>query len=416
VIFTHIAGFSRIPAPLNSICPDYPLGTTFAFIPGVNRATPNRRDHGFTMVEMLVVIAIIGILAALLLPALAGGKARAKRILCESQLQEIGIGFQSFCHDHNSRFPMQVAASDGGSLEYVQSGNLTNDLFYFGYRHFQTLASFLTTPNLLVCPADTRLPAISFAALQNSNVSYFVGVDADYNQPMSILAGDGNLAASTTIIQGTAGARLTWNRQQHEFKGNVLFADGHVEEWSDAGAVRLSGKTEIVLPTLGGSGRPASPSLAANQGGQPALAEPSTPAGASNRAAVQNRPAQNQPVAANRAASPMPAMEYSSTTRRSGLATPAPQIEPQDSNPVATVPPGTNAAAKVSTPGEDDSTMSPTDRKAATVMREAFATGYLMLVLLLLILAAYRLRRWLQDRARRRRRQLAANPAGNRVK
>src|SRR5580704_5155497 len=112
-----------------------------------------RQTGGFTMVEMLVVIAIISILAALLLPGLIGSKKRAKRIVCESQLQQIGIAFQSFAHDHNSKFPMQVSTNDGGSLEFVQNSYVINGPFYFGYQNFQTLAGFLQNPDVLVCPA-----------------------------------------------------------------------------------------------------------------------------------------------------------------------------------------------------------------------------------------------------------------------
>ena len=82
----------------------------------------------------------------------------------------------------------QVTASDGGSLEFAQNGYLVTGQFYFGFRHFQPLAGILETPKILVCPADTRLAATNFGTLQNFNISYFVGVNAEYAQPMSILA------------------------------------------------------------------------------------------------------------------------------------------------------------------------------------------------------------------------------------
>jgi prepilin-type N-terminal cleavage/methylation domain-containing protein/prepilin-type processing-associated H-X9-DG protein len=188
-----------------------------------------RGTGAFTLVELLCVMAIIGILAALLLPALQLGKARAKLVGCQGNLSELGIAFHSFAHDHNSKFPMQVSAAQDGAQEFVQNGYRVNGEFYFAYRIFQSLADDLVVPKILICPTDTRLAATNFISLRNRNVSYFVNVDAEYLRPESIMLGDRNLLTGAgRSIYPAAGQTLRWSASQHQFKGNLLYADGHV--------------------------------------------------------------------------------------------------------------------------------------------------------------------------------------------
>jgi prepilin-type N-terminal cleavage/methylation domain-containing protein len=69
------------------------------------RSLSGIRGRGFTLVELLVVVAIIAILAGLLLPALASAKAKAKQAGCTSNLHQIGIGIQMYADDNRSLFP-----------------------------------------------------------------------------------------------------------------------------------------------------------------------------------------------------------------------------------------------------------------------------------------------------------------------
>jgi prepilin-type N-terminal cleavage/methylation domain-containing protein len=228
----------------------------------------SRRRAAFTLIELLCVIAIIGILAALLMPTLNQGQANAKRIQCVNNLKQTGIAFHVFAHDHKDRFPMATRVAEGGSLELVESGYQINGPFYFSHRHFAALSSELLTPKPLHCAAElSRVAAANFSEFKNDNLSYFVGVRSEFNRPGSILAGDRNITNETahgaSIVRQPFGSVIRWTAELHRYEGNLLFADAHVEERNDKrlpadGTPGLAG--DFVLPTAQPPGTVARPS------------------------------------------------------------------------------------------------------------------------------------------------------------
>jgi prepilin-type N-terminal cleavage/methylation domain-containing protein/prepilin-type processing-associated H-X9-DG protein len=62
-------------------------------------------QKGFSLIELLVVIVFIGVVAGLLLPQIAGSKARARNAVCVSQLKQLGIAVRLYAEDDNSILP-----------------------------------------------------------------------------------------------------------------------------------------------------------------------------------------------------------------------------------------------------------------------------------------------------------------------
>jgi len=213
-----------------------------------------RLGRAFSLLELLLVMAIIMILAALLLPTLSDAKRRAYRTQCLSNLKQIGLAFHSFAHEHDNRFPMQVSTNAGGSMEFLRAANNFPGDFYFAFRHFQPLARELDTPKLLVCPADTRGASLTWNDLRNENVSYFVGASADYYRPDSILIGDRNLVrigpGSGSIIIISSQTYVEWTTELHNRTGNLLFADGRVESFNNTQVQTIARQTPGTITIL----------------------------------------------------------------------------------------------------------------------------------------------------------------------
>ncbi|HEX2972623.1 MAG TPA: type II secretion system protein [Tepidisphaeraceae bacterium] len=112
------------------------------------------KPRGFTLVELLVVIAIIAVLVALLLPALKAAKRQVDKVVCASNLRQIGAALLMYAQDHKGWLPQPAAARFG-------SDPVPEDWVYWqkGRDLSQSrLRPYLSNFNILVCPSGLGRP------------------------------------------------------------------------------------------------------------------------------------------------------------------------------------------------------------------------------------------------------------------
>jgi prepilin-type N-terminal cleavage/methylation domain-containing protein len=208
------------------------------------------KTSGLTLIELLVVIFITAIIALILLPTPHHGRANALQTQCVINLRQMGTAVRLWADDHGDRYPMQVSTSDGGAMEFVALGDVI--------RAFRCMSNELSTPKLVCCPADMRDPASNFASLTTSNVSYFIGMDAEEKRERMFLAGDRNWVingkeAVPGLVSISTNDVLAWNGKLHKQPGNVCLADGSAQKFTSPqlqAAMRHSGTNvnRLVFP------------------------------------------------------------------------------------------------------------------------------------------------------------------------
>lgn len=95
------------------------------------KRSANPARTGFTLIELLVVIAIIAILASILFPVFARARENARRTSCQSNLKQIGLGWQQYTQDYDEQtVPVYVGGNNGAYLNLSIDYNYWPDLIY----------------------------------------------------------------------------------------------------------------------------------------------------------------------------------------------------------------------------------------------------------------------------------------------
>ena len=246
-------------------------------------------NRGFTLVELVVIMAIIGVLAGLLIPALGKAKALAQRTACLSNLRQLGLSWTLYSGDNDGRLVESYPGNPANNPYAWVLGNMQNasdavnpDLIMRGQ-----LFQYNNNLTIYRCPADRGMTVNGkpVQPVRSCSMNAFMGDSSRFGNPTyQAISGIENEYApcypkesdlkrpsslwvlidedNRTISDGfftfdpTGKQRPTHypasSLQRHNFGFGMAFADGHSEVWrfSDPNTAVLSANS-FSAPTAG---------------------------------------------------------------------------------------------------------------------------------------------------------------------
>jgi len=218
------------------------------------------RQRGFTLLELLAVIATIAILAALLLPVLSKAKIKAQQTTCLSNLRQQGYGWSMFAADNNGRlvqsYPTNnpnawvqgdmTRASDASNADLLRQGEL--------YPYNRDVAIYHCPADIGVTINGATVPTVrsysmnSFMGERDSAIGpipatsdgyvLFFVKESDIRRPaeMWVLLDEDERSINDGFFVTDPAARVWYDfpaisAHRHRFSYGLTFADGHSEIW-----------------------------------------------------------------------------------------------------------------------------------------------------------------------------------------
>lgn len=196
------------------------------------------KRRGFTLIELMVVIAIIALLLAILLPALGSAKNSARRIACATNLKQIGIGMQRYLGRNNDRYPhASYMPSITEALTPDQNATYIADVL---------LEDVGGNPNVFKCPNDfpdsgRDAPNTGLSYFQSERISYEYRIFLGGTSIQEVVNSMNNSNRRRRAGRTSSPQTIYVFRDYQNFHGEpekpgarrYLYADGHVSDFDE---------------------------------------------------------------------------------------------------------------------------------------------------------------------------------------
>ena len=241
------------------------------------------RHRGFSLTELMVVIAVIGILAGLLVPVLAKARGQARRIQCVNNQKQLCLIWMMYSGDHNDGLApnghgdpafldeQHIKLWVGGDThfflpaftnvqmltdsQYAVFGDYLKSAAAYKCPEYRSLPSASTSSAVQAEPADARRPDVKIRSYSlNAYMGWALGPEeltagytifrkmSDLTQPASLFSFQDvhpdNICFPAFVVRmpGDEESLYHYPSSQHHGRGIVSFADGHSEthKWTDA--------------------------------------------------------------------------------------------------------------------------------------------------------------------------------------
>ncbi len=131
--------------------------------------------RGFTLVELLVVVAIIALLISILLPALNKAQKTARNVVCQANLRQYAIFGTAYGSDNQGLLPTNGSTSGNGNVAQQYYTPETNDTLRWYERYWEHLGASGSDWSQVQCPIARRL-LVSKGGASFNNLDYSLNI------------------------------------------------------------------------------------------------------------------------------------------------------------------------------------------------------------------------------------------------